>query len=253
MTEPKDHHRHRMSSAIAAFVKALDDYPGWREWNRGKFGHTLHFDEGWRTNDRPASFEFDDATDKQHAVIMRYFSLLQTPSELRDLEFYFRRFPYAGTPITRYAHLSNSCELYFGRFYQYKERLKAVFDAVEAAVGGHGLAIGKFIKSFDKEFDPEIRERHSIHHRERFEDIEISRLFLIENVILSNPKRAGMGWDKEQKRYYRLAGQVWGKRCLDQADRLDIFTEAVAEALLKVCPFLKPGDVSAPVAAPPSE
>lgn len=232
-------HRDRMQIAIAKFVRSLDDYPGWREWNRGKFGDTLYFDdEFWRDSDGPAEFRFDAEIEKRHAVIMRYFSLLQTPSELRDLEFYFRRFPYSGTPITRYAHLSNCCELYFSRFYQYKERLKKLFEAVREAVGKHGLAIGKFIKLLGKEFEPEIRERHSIHHRERFEDLEISRLFLIENAILSNPERVGKGWEQEQKRYYRIAGARWAKRCLTQSDRLDTFTEAVAEALLKVCPFL---------------
>lgn len=242
----KDFHRQRLSSAIASFVRELDDYPGWREWNRGKFGHTLYFDdEFWRPDNRPAVFEFDPVTEKRHAVIMRYFSLLQTPDELRDLQFYFRRYPYAGTTITRYSHLSNCCELYFGRYYQYKERLKELFDAVEAAVGAHNLAIGKFIKTFDREFSPEIRERNSIHHRERFEDIEISRLFMVESVILSNPKRAGMEWEKGQKRYYRKAASTWAKRCVEQSERLDVFTEAVAEALLKVCPFLKPENAAA--------
>jgi hypothetical protein len=236
-------HRDRMQAAMRHFIMKLNEYPGWRDWNRGKFGHTLHFDdEFWRGDSRPSEFKFDPETEKQHAVVMRYLALLQTPMELRDLEFYFRRFPYKGTPITRYAHLSNVCELYFGRFYQYKERLKELFDAVKVAVPTHGLEVGKFIKLLDKEFDAEMRERHSVHHRERFEDVEISRLFIVEKVILADPDRVAKGWDKEHKRYYRQAAKKWAERCIRQSERLDVFTEAVAKALLDVCPFLDPNE-----------
>ncbi|TAX91040.1 hypothetical protein ELH97_03380 [Rhizobium leguminosarum] len=228
-----------MTSAIVAFMEKLDEYPGWREWNRGKIGYTLHFDDFLRPDNHAEEFKFDEETEKQHAVIMCYFSLFQTPAELRDLEFYFHRFPYAGTSITRYAHLSNCCELYFSKFYQYKERLKELFDAVENAVGKHNLAIGKFIKRLDKEFDAEMRERHSVHHRQRFEDIEISRLFLIENMMLNDPATTEKGWTEERRHVYRKAANAWSKRCVTQSERLNAFTEAVAEALLKVCPFLK--------------
>ncbi len=229
-----------MTSAIVAFIKKLDEYPGWREWNRGKIGYTLYFDDFVRPGNRVSEFKFDEETEKHHSVIMCYFSLDQTPAELRGLEFYFRRFPYAGTPITRYAHLSNCCELYFSKFYQYKERLKELFDAVETAVGTHNLAIGKLIKHLDKEFEAEMRERHSVHHRQRFEDIEISRVFLIENMMQNDPSMAKKGWTEERRRVYRKAASAWAKRCVTQSERLDAFTEAVAEALLKVCPFLKP-------------
>ncbi|NBB51723.1 hypothetical protein GVN24_25905 [Rhizobium sp. CRIBSB] len=167
-----------MTSAIAAFIKMLDDYPGWREWNREKFGHTLHFDDDFlRAEKRAAEFKFEHKIETQHTVIMRYIALLHTSAELGDLKYYFRRFPYRGTSITRYAHLSNCCELYFSRFFQYKERLKELFDAVDTAVDAHNLPVGKLIKAFDREFNAEIRERHAIHHRQRFEDLDISRLF----------------------------------------------------------------------------
>ena len=213
--EKPTHHRDRMQVSTRSFMLKLEEYPGWRDWNRGKFGRTLHFDdEFWRDNKGPDEFRFDPETEKQHAVVMRYFVLLQTSHELRDLEFYFRRFPYKGTPITRYAHLSNICELYFGRFYQYKERLKELFDAVKVAVPNHRLDVGKLIRLFDKEFDAEMRERHSVHHHERFEDIEISRLFIVENVILANQDLAKGGWDKEHKRYYSQAASKWARRCI---------------------------------------
>lgn len=230
-----------MTSAIAAFIKMLDDYPGWREWNREKFGHTLHFDDDFlRPEKRATEFKFEHRIEAQHTVIMRYISLLHTPAELSDLKHYFRRFPFGATSITRYAHLSNCCELYFSRFFQYKERLKELFDAVDTAAHGHNLAVGKFIKAFDREFNAEIRERHSIHHRQRFEDLDISRLLLIEQILQCDTSMADKGWVHEQRRAYRKAANAWATRCVTQSERLDTITEAVAEALLKVCDFLKP-------------
>lgn len=241
-------HRTRISLAIRDWMMALNDYPGWREWNRGKVSRTLWFDDAFlRPTERPQVFEFDEETNKQHALLMRYFSLFQTSAEMRDLEYYFRRFPFSGTPVTRYGHLSNVCELYFSRIYQYKERLKEVSDALKAAVPNHGLAIGKFIKSFDKEFAAEMRERHGIHHRERFEDLTISRVFLIESIVLRDADLASKAWTEEHRTVYRKAAREWAKRCVREAGRLDVFTEAVAEALLNVCPFLKvPSDADAP-------
>lgn len=229
-----------MTSSIVAFINKLDDYPGWREWNRGKIGYTLHYDDFVPPDSHPREFKFEDETEKQHAVIMCYFCLIQTTVELRDLEFYFRRFPYADTPITRYNHLSNCCELYFSRFYQYKERLKNLFDAVEKAVGKPNLGVGQFIKRLDKEFNAEMRERHSVHHRQRFEDVDISRVFLIESMIQNDPSMATKGWTEEHRRVYRKAANAWAKRCVMQSERLDVFSEAVAEALLNLCPFLRP-------------
>lgn len=234
-----------MSSAIRDWVVALDDYPGWREWNRAKLGHTLHFDEDFRDRrDWPNEFKFDVETDKQHAVIMRYLTLLQTSTELRDLEYYFRRFPYAGTPVSRYAHLSNVCELYFSRFYQYKERLKGLFDAVRSTLPDPEPNVGRLVKQLDKAFGPEMRERNGVHHRERFEDVAISRVFLIEGIVLRDPQLASKGWDREHRRVYRLAAKEWAKRCINQSRRLDTFSEIVAGEVLHACSFLRPRSVS---------
>jgi hypothetical protein len=85
------------------------------------------------------------------------------------------------TPVTRHErheHLSNVCELYFSRIYQFKERLKHLVDAVDVLVPKHGIQFGPFIKQFAKEFDREIRERNQIHHFQRFADLDIERVYL---------------------------------------------------------------------------
>jgi hypothetical protein len=136
-------------------MKDLDDYPGWREWRRKRIGHTLHFDDQF-----PADFEkfedefkFSDEVEKQHAVVIQYLGLVDAVSSLKDCEYYFRRYPFRGLPVTRDSHITNVCEMFFGRFYEIKERLKEYFNAVSAVAPRHSLGIGPFIKAYEKEFD----------------------------------------------------------------------------------------------------
>lgn len=228
--------RQRVSRAIRNWMIKLEDYPGWREWRKSRIGYTLHFDDEFMPPKQISEeFHFDPQVDAEHGVVTLYLSLLDTVSSLRDVEWYFRRYPFSGTPVSRYNHLMHCCELYFGRFYQFKEHLKNLFDAVKKAVPDHRLEIGRFIKQFDRNFTDEIRARHGVHHRERFEDIVISRVFLMESFAMSKPNG---GWREEYLSHYRKAANVWAARVRRRADHLDLFIEAVAEALLKVCPFL---------------
>ncbi|MBC7906380.1 MAG: hypothetical protein H7Y60_06485 [Rhodospirillaceae bacterium] len=200
----------------------------------------MHFDDEFMPPKEMAEeFKFSEKAEAEHAVVMTYLTLLDAVSSLRDVEWYFRRYPFAGTPVTRYNHLTHCCELFFGRFYQFKERLKNLFDAVKRAVPNHGLDAGKFIKLFDKTFDDEIRARHGVHHRERFDEIAISRVFLMESIAILKPER---GTENECRSLYRKAANEWAARTRHKADRMDEFAEAVAEALLKVCPFLDDND-----------
>lgn len=243
MNDGSETARDRMSRATQNWMKQLDEYPGWREWRRSKIGHALHFDDEFMPpKEMAAEFKFSAPVETEHAVIMQYLTLLDTVNSLRDVEWYFRRYPFAGTPVTRYDHLTHCCELFFGRFYQFKERLKNLFDAVKRAVPNHGLDVGKFIKLFDKTFDDEIRARNGVHHRERFDEIAISRVFLTESIARSKP---ALGWEREARSHYRKAANEWAARTRRQADRMDQFVEAVADALLKVCPFLDESDQQA--------
>lgn len=230
----------RMSRATRNWLVKLNEYPGWREWRRSTIGYTLYFDDEFTQPREGASeFKFSATTDAEHAVVTLFLELQDTVNSLRDVEWYFRRYPFAGTPVTRYNHLTHCCELYFGRFYQFKERLKNLFNAVRRAVPGHGLEVGKFIKLFDKTFEDEIRARHGVHHRERFSDIAISRVFLIECVVTWGSKP---GSEKEFLFQYRKAANEWAARIRRQADQMDTFIEAVAAALLNVCSFLDETD-----------
>ncbi|MGG1944697.1 hypothetical protein AB1286_07800 [Trinickia sp. NRRL B-1857] len=226
----------QMMDATARFIAKLDTVPGWRASRISNLVAAMAYDEPFSSSaEKGRPIELPPQIDLQHAVVSRYMELADVVLSVKSCEFYFRRFPFNGLPVTRHEHLSNICELYFSRIYQFKERLKHLVDAVDALVPKHGIQFGPFIKRFAKEFDQEIRERHRIHHFQRFADLDIERVYLTGMHEMVYPDK---GWKEEQQRYYRKVAKEWAQRVQERSARLDAFLDAVAEALLKGCAFL---------------
>jgi hypothetical protein len=228
--------RDRMTTAIADWMKRLESYPGWKEWKRQHLVHTLHFDESaLPLRDRfEDEFKFSAEVEREHAVAIRYLGLHETVRSLKECEFYFRRYPFRGLPVSRHSHITNVCEMYFGRFYEFKERLKNYFDALGAAVPKHGLAIGDFIKRFERAFGQELRARNYVHHHNRFEDLAIDRIFLTESISIG---RDEAGWRQEHLVAYQKFTREWAQRVVRRGEEMDEFLEAVARATLSSCRF----------------
>jgi hypothetical protein len=229
--------RDRLVSAIATWMARLESYPGWKEWKRRHFVRTLHFDETLLSipDELEAEFKFSDEVEREHAVIIKYLGLHETIRSLKECEFYFRRYPFRGLPVTRHSHITNVCEMYFGRFYEFKERLKSYFDAVSAAVPEHCLDIGEFIRLFERTFDQELRARNYIHHHNRFEDIAIDRILLTDSISMGQDEA---GWRQEHLVAYRKFTREWAQRVVRRGEKVDEFLEAIARATLSSCRFL---------------
>ena len=115
-----------MSDAIRAWLINLNSYPGWKEWKRKQAMHTLLFyDPVLPPSAKSADdFRFSDEVEKQHAIISRYLELEEVIVRLKECD--------RGLPVSRHVHFTNICEMYFGRFYEFKARIKEYFEAVEA-------------------------------------------------------------------------------------------------------------------------
>jgi hypothetical protein len=226
-----------MGKAIRVWMNSLDDYPGWKEWRLEKFAHTLYFDEPNFASPRIAKeFNFSRVVENQHALINQYFGLLEAVFLLKECEYYFRRFPFQGLPISKHSHVTNVCEMYFGRLYVFKELLRKYFKELKRVYPNHQLDIGNFVNLFSAEFRFELSERNKFIHHRRFSSMEINRLFLLEfNSDLSTEE----GWGREQLAEYRRITKSWALRVRNSGVKLDQFVEAVAEATLKNCDFLK--------------
>lgn len=229
--------RDQLLKAISAWIKGLDRQPGWREWKRAHLRHTLYFDDPiYSSLKAPAQeFRFPDEIEKQHAVVLAYLALAESVSLIKECEFYFRRFPFRGLPVSRHSHFSNACEMFFNRFYELRERIKGYFKCMKEVEQLDPTAVGQFIKIFDREFDRELRARHGVHHGARFVDVAIDRLMV---VGLS----AGAFSKKEEAAHYRKLSREWAERVRRRGAKTDEFLESLAKFTLAVCKFLPEGD-----------
>jgi hypothetical protein len=184
------------------------------------------------------NFAFGDPVDKQHQLVMSYLYLSQALSVLSQSEFYFRRYPFSKSPVSREDHARNMCEFYFGQFYIIQNRVKEVLNNFKAIDPGHAVDVGKFLKAFKKEFKQELSMRNGVIHHEPFEDLDLDRLF-VTRVILTSPDLKGKGWDKEHLHYYRKFAARWSKRAKRRSADAQIFLEEIALLLLDHADFLR--------------
>ena len=239
----------QMTEAIAAWMRNLmENHPDWIASIRNGLTTTLYHDDDMYLNltEKDASaFTFPIEIEQQHVVVTRYLTLYFTVKALKDCEFYFRRYPFRGLPVTRNEHISNICEMYFSRCYQIKENIKKYFEAVKDvapvsssdAIAGDVVVnfSGNLIREYKKIFNNELRTRNSIHHRERFENIEISRISIKELC------RESFGSKTEQQirsNEYRKAVRSWVQRVRHSGIEMDSFLERIAAFTLEYCQFL---------------
>jgi hypothetical protein len=143
----------RLQGAVFRWLPKLAKIEGWEDWKRQVTGSTMWFDDPWPSDEEAVGdFKLPEDLDLQHAVVVKYFALHSTLVSLRDCEYYFRRYPFGGLPVQRHDHLRYICEMYFGRFYEFKERSKECFKAINATLPAKKkLDPGSLIKVFDKE------------------------------------------------------------------------------------------------------
>ena len=224
-----------MLNAIRGWMVSLDTNPEWKQWRRRKFARTLYFDDPFFSDDAlDREFVFPVDVEKQHAIVIQFLGLQESINLLKECEFYFRRYPFRGLPVTRYSHITNICEMYLSRFYEFRERFKKYLNAIKAIAPEHTINIGQFIKEYDRIFDQELRARNAIHHHRRFDDIAIDRIFLTEVVSLDNNK----GLEQTHRAAYRKATREWAQRVKKRGAMMDQFLEVVASVTLSNCDFL---------------
>ncbi|HBP50582.1 hypothetical protein [Pseudomonas sp.] len=235
--EPTPSYITMMLDATAQWIRWLEDYPGWKEWNRDRLNRALYDDDLLPDAGElvPRAFVFSEAVERQHTVVFQYICLHQTTIALKECEYYFRRFPFHGLPVTHSDHITNICEMYFGRFYEFRERLKKFLNVLAVVAPTHRIDPGKFIKLFDKEFEGELKARNSVHHHARFEDQAIDRIFLTSIVSTG---LSGARWKAERQAAYRKVTQEWVARVRKRASKVDEFMEAAAQLTLMSCDFL---------------
>ena len=239
MEPAKRSNRDILREKSEAWIEAVIRTDEFRKFKRDSIAWAIYSDDPEHVRPEELQvFEFPPDITLQHNLIMAYLSLLSNLEGLRQMEYYFRRYPFSGTPIARTDHIRNMCEMYFNHFYMFRERLKVVLNSLNEAIDPRKVDVGGFIKSYDKEFDQELRERHGVHHRSSFEDLAIDRIHLTE-VLAMGSDSARKRWHKEHLSAYRKMSREWAERARKRSAAVDRFAEAVAGAIL-ACDFLDP-------------
>lgn len=231
----------RLVDAIGAWIKKIDSYPGWKEWQRKKIAAVMSLAEGLpiQADDLPTQFEFNEDIEHEHEAIMAYLSLNVCLHSLQQCEFYFRRYPFNGLPVSRDDHIRNICEMYFNRFYEFKSRLKRCLNAINSTLK-ETLNVGAVLKQFAKEFDQELRARNSIHHFDRFDDLAIQGIGMAS--LMGRDEKVGAGWQIVAQEHYRRSSREWAERVKRRSKHVEAYLEAVAGIMLQSCSYLRPAE-----------
>jgi hypothetical protein len=140
----------------------------------------------------------------------------QTLTRANNIEYFLRRYPFSGTPITKVDHLRISIEIYFNEVYIYRCRLKDMFSNAQNAFGHKVQDFWIMFRHVDKNLKNILRSRNwNVHHR-RFEDDDTDMLTLLE--ILSARDET---FRSDLTFACRRVRQKWAKYVHENAHRLN--------------------------------
>lgn len=233
-TQLKFPHTDELNEGIARWISQNLNTPEFHEFKLKQLGYTL-FDEPITNLD---DFKFPPEIAKERAVIGAFLELRRSHITLSQCEYYFRRFPFRGLPISRDDHLRNICELYFSTFYIIRSRIKSTLTQLREACPNNTVDIGKFIKAYDKLFRDELRARNRVHHEEAFEDLGISRI-TISDIISRGDDAEHKIWSWQHRIAYRKFSKEWSIRAHNQASVMQVMIERVAREILSGATFLR--------------
>jgi hypothetical protein len=220
---------------IVEWIKGNLATPEFMEFKHKQLGFVLY---GLEPASELEDFTLSPEIEQQHALIAAYFGLYRAQTTLSQCEYYFRRFPFHGLPVSRDDHLRNVCELYFGSFYTIRSRIKLTLNSLKEVCPNANVNVGGVLRIFDKEFDTELRTRNRINHHGPFEDFGIERISIF-GVIGSDKDLTSQSWARQHVSGYRIFCREWSQRARRQARRMQRFVEAVACAILKHASFLE--------------
>ena len=181
----KHKHQMRLMDAISAHVKPfLDDEVRKDRANRSIL-QTLTRHLGPSDEALP-EIRSSKREEQENNVVTAYLALASLCGSFGQCEYYFRRYPFKDLPVSHSDHLRNVCEMYFDRVEQFRGRLKMLVNSLKNLTGTSDARYGTLIKTYEKHFKWECKQRNLIHHHRRFEYDAIDQLGLIDLLRLSD-------------------------------------------------------------------
>jgi hypothetical protein len=228
----------QLMDGISDWIKRNHD-PRFQKFKEQQIGQVLGFqDDPTRVEyERVLEFKWGDNRDAEHDLISRFLQLHTSADVLSQSQYYFRRFPFRGVPVTRADHCRNMCEFYFVQFYVIRNRLKATMNSLKTACPNTTLDFGRVLKQFDKEFDVELRERNALTHNRPFDALGLSLVTL--TGLVAGSGTGSKVWERRHQSAYRTFEREWSQRAKRRGMAAANLIDAIARIILRDAQFLR--------------
>ena len=164
----------------------------------------------------------------KYRVATCFLELEQTFLRIRNFDVYLRRYPFAGTPITRVDHLRIGVEAYLNEIYILRCRIKNLLNALQDALSG-GTKIERLWRAFrevDSSLKSILKARHRNVHHKRFDDEDLSMLTLFEILSVDNER-----FRRQFDLIYKPTRYRWIKIVRRNAEHLTVVLEFVYQTI----------------------
>jgi hypothetical protein len=169
---------------------------------------------------------------------MSFLYVQRVQQTIAQCEYYFRRFPFHGLPVTRDDHLRNMCEFYLSQFYIGEERIdQLIKKTLRRKFPSAVPAFSALLKAYKKQFDRELRARHNITHSAPFDDPSLDRIFLT-HILSEDHIDSNNVWKIEHLLAYRKTSRKWCAEARRQSQFMSPFVDAMARTILENIDFL---------------
>ena len=217
-----------MMTAISFWTRSIDD-EAFRATLRDYLGALIGPIHSEVSEGKVSKPKITGEAKKQYEIVMGYLSLLSTMESFRQCEFYFRRYPFRGLPVTRRDHMGNLCDMYFFRIYEFREKLKGHLVRIKSP------SRRTILNNYAKHFEQEISARNFVTHEGSFSSMSLDKIFTLE-TLWEDPDVPGK--DPFRRMKYREEGRAWARRVRTQAKSMESLLEDVSRETLKRCEFL---------------
>jgi len=234
--ESSEQAQRQLQDRISAWLMELLEFPGYREWKNEQIvrtlleGHLLNIDQAPFPD-----FEFPKEIEQYIDIVQGYHAILSTLFNVRECEFYFKKYPFAGRNVSREAHLRTCCELFLSRVYQFRERLLRQLKRLDRRTKPKGIPVRQIQQAFDERFGNYLAERNKVHHEEEYTDVQLKAIGIGDLLSIADDSPH---WFKIPQGNYLKIRREWVKKVETAATHLDIFVGLVAVLMLKRCDFL---------------
>lgn len=227
--------RKDLQPLLTVWLESLMQVDGFADWKNKDIITTITRGLGEDgDNDDGEDFPMPDHIVSEHKIVSGYIDLERACLDIRQCEYYFRRFPFHGLPVSHDDHLRNCCELYLNKVGQFRFRLEKQLKTLKRLKRG-AVPSEEIVNAFRRQFASLLSERNAIHHEKTYDDLELKSVSLGNLLSIGNN---GSPFVEFRKIAYRRNVKAWVKRIQEAHDAIEVYVGITAAVMIERCHFL---------------